>query len=288
MRTLVVGTGLIGGSIGLALRRAGTVVLLADAESDQAEIAASLGAGDVYRGGPVDLVVVAVPAGRIASVVVERLSAHPAAVVVDVGGVKAAVEREVLERAGPDAARYIGSHPLAGSEQSGPRAARADLFDGRRWGLVPSPRTAPAARRAALWLVRACGARPVELTADDHDRAVAVTSHLPQLVASALAGQLGGLTDAECALSGPGLRDTARLARSPAGLWEQIAVANAGPIEAALERFAATLDAVRAALAAAARHPGPAAEAALAAAVHDLIRDGAAGIRRLDAGEPPA
>src|SRR5699024_7091608 len=132
------------------------------------------------------------------------------------------------EALGGDMASFVGGHPVAGRERSGPVAARADLFAGRPWVLVPG-QAAPSAVAAVRQLVAAAGAVPIEMTAAEHDAALAAVSHLPQLVASALAGSLLPLPDGAVGLAGQGLRDTIRIAASDPALWAEIAVANAGP-----------------------------------------------------------
>jgi prephenate dehydrogenase len=230
---LVVGTGLLGTSIGLALRRCGVEVLLRDVNPQNLTIARSVGAGvdaaDV-RLPEVQLVVVAVPPDHLADEIVAALEAG-AAVVTDVGSVKAAPLRAVADRV--DAAsltRYVGSHPMAGSERSGPFAASSALFDGRPWAVTPDPDADPAAVAAVTALARACGATPVTLTPDEHDEAVARTSHLPHLLAALVAGRLTDAPAAHLALSGQGVRDVTRIAAGDPALWQQIIAGNADAV----------------------------------------------------------
>jgi prephenate dehydrogenase len=163
--------------------------------------------------------------------------------------------------------RFLGSHPVAGRELSGPAHASADLFRDRPWVLCPAAGTAPEAVAAVRRLADACGAMPVELDAATHDRLFAHLSHVPQLVASALAATLASLTAEGAALAGAGIRDTTRLADSDPAMWTEIALANAAPVAAGLRDVADELRAVAEGLA------GPDG----AAAVHDLMSRGRAG-----------
>ena len=171
---VVVGAGLIGASVGCALTAAGYSVHLQDRQISHARVAAGLGAGTVEPAQPdrVDLVVVAVRPDAIAGVVAESLETFPRATVTDVGSVKAGV-LDALWRRAVDLARYVGSHPMAGSQHSGPLTARADLFADRTWVVTPHRRSEAAAVARVQAAVRACGARPVVMDVDDHDAAVA-------------------------------------------------------------------------------------------------------------------
>ncbi|HEY7043399.1 MAG TPA: prephenate dehydrogenase/arogenate dehydrogenase family protein, partial [Nocardioidaceae bacterium] len=135
----------------------------------------------------------------------------------------------VLE-SGIDAGRYVGGHPMAGSERSGPLASAADLFDGRAWAVVPHSASTPQAVAVVRWLAHTCGAVSTEMDAADHDLAVARISHLPHLLAALTAGQLGQAPAAHLALAGQGVRDVTRIAAGDPALWRQIAAANAGPL----------------------------------------------------------
>ena len=188
----VVGTGLLGTSIGLACRRAGLEVILQDTSAEHLRTATGLGAGRA-RGDHerAQLVVVAVPPDHLGEVVLEYLAATEA-VVTDVGSIKSEPARTVAAGAAADAlARYVGGHPMAGSERSGPLAASAALFDGRPWAITPHDTSDPAAVALVEELADRCGAVPVRLSPEDHDRAVARTSHLPHLLAVLVAGRFG-------------------------------------------------------------------------------------------------
>jgi prephenate dehydrogenase len=267
---LVVGAGLIGTSIGLALRDAGTNVLLDDADPARTALAAELGAGrPLTRGDRADHAVIAVPPSAVAAVV-KRVQEHRlAATQSDVASVKRAT-LDAVAAAGCDLAAFVGGHPVAGRERPGPAAARPDLFAGRAWILTPTAATSERAVRAAREVAAACGARPVEMAPDAHDAAMALVSHTPQLVASALASLLADAEPAAVALAGQGLRDTTRVAASDPALWTDIALANAAAVAPLLDRLARTLhDAARSL------------SIADGAGVRALLEQGAAGRARL-------
>ncbi|HSX99850.1 MAG TPA: prephenate dehydrogenase/arogenate dehydrogenase family protein, partial [Streptomyces sp.] len=191
MRTaLVIGTGLIGTSAALALVQRGVAVHLADHDPEQARTAAALGAGtDEAPAGPVDLAIVAAPPAHVAATLADAMRRGLARGYLDVASVKGGPRRE-LEELGLDLTCYIGSHPMAGREKSGPLAATADLFEGRPWVLTPTRDTDTEVLNLALELVSHCRAVPVVMDADTHDRAVALVSHMPHLVSSLVAARL--------------------------------------------------------------------------------------------------
>jgi prephenate dehydrogenase len=210
-------------------------VHLKDQTVSHARVAASLGAGSLSEPVPdeVSLVVVAVPPTAIAEVVVRCLTAYPAATVTDVGSVKAGVLDTVWRR-GDDLGRYVGSHPMAGSQHSGPVTARADLFDGRTWVVAPHRRSEAASVQQVVALVEACRAHLVLMDVDDHDAAVARVSHLPHLMSVLMAGHLTSVSPEDLLLAGQGLRDVTRIAGGDPGLWEQILSANSSAVLAEL------------------------------------------------------
>lgn len=240
---VVVGSGLLGTSIGLALRRAGIEVHLDDVNPENVKIASGLGAG--VAGSVADdaqLVVVAVPPDHLSERIVDSLG-RSTAYVTDVGSVKSDPLREVAARV--DAAqlrRYAGSHPMAGSERSGPLAASAALFDGRPWAVTPHDSSSTTAVDLVEELVRLCGATAVRLSPDEHDQAVARTSHLPHLLAALVAGQLAEAPATHMLLSGQGVRDVTRIAAGDPTLWQQIVTANATAIAGLLHEVREDLD----------------------------------------------
>ncbi len=244
----IVGAGLLGASIGLALRERGVDVVLDDVSPSALELSIDYGAGRAAVDGDVPaLVIVCVPPDVVSRVVAAQLTAYPNALVTDVASVKVAPLEE-LRALGADLSRYIGSHPMAGRERGGAISARADLFIGRPWVIAGhddiSYRAAAQVEQLALDL----GALPIEMSAEEHDRNVALVSHTPQVVASLLARRLGGATDSAVSLAGQGLRDTTRIASSEPELWVQILGANAGPVSGILKALRDDLDAMIAAL----------------------------------------
>ena len=242
---LVIGSGLIGASIGLALRAAGLEVWLDDADTGALRVAVERGAGrsGLPPGDP-DLVVVAVHPAATAQVVEDALRLYVNATVSDVSSTKTELQREIEAR-GVDLGRFVPGHPLAGREVSGPAAARADLFADRVWALAPGKTTDPRRTASMAAVVALLGAVPVLTTPEEHDRAVALTSHTPQVVASLVAAGLHSLGENEVRLSGQGLRDVTRLAASDPDLWTEILTSNAGPVAAALDGLIGRLTSVR-------------------------------------------
>ncbi|GAA4040162.1 prephenate dehydrogenase [Nonomuraea soli] len=277
MRTvLILGTGLIGTSIGLALRGKGVEVLLADRDLTSVRLARELGAGDEWHyDDKVDLAVVAVPPAHVASELRGLQSRGVARFYTDVASVKAQLIDDAQAR-GCDMSTYVGSHPLAGREKSGPGAARADLFLGRPWALCPTGETAPEARQAVLDLIGLCGANAVEVSAEEHDQAVAVVSHAPHVAASAVAARLADASDVALGLAGTGVRDVTRVAGSDPGLWLGILSGNATPVAEVLE--AVSRDLAEAAVALRGLASG---DPAAAEDVTQLLKRGVAGHGRI-------
>ena len=244
----IVGAGLLGSSIGHALRARGVDVVLDDTSPAQLRLAIDYGAGRAACADDAPaLVVVAVPPDVTADVIERELAAHPQAVVTDVASVKLEPLRRLRER-GVDLTRYIGSHPLAGRERGGAIAARADIFIGRPWVVCRDGETRAGDLALVEGLALDLGAMPIEMTPEEHDEAVALTSHVPQLVASLLAGRFVDAPEGSLRLAGQGVRDTTRIAASAPELWVQILGANAAPVVDVLDALAADLTAVSAAL----------------------------------------
>lgn len=245
---LVVGAGLLGTSVALACRRAGIEVLLADHNAEHLRTATGLGAGrPLVPGDRPQLVVVAVSPDSLGQVVADALSTGAA--VTDVGSVKTRPLAEVASLVGPDVlVRYVGSHPMAGSERSGPLASHPALFDGRPWAITPHDTSDPAAVDLVEALVRICGGVAVRLTPEEHDRAVARTSHLPHLMSALVAGRLADAPSEHLALSGQGVRDVTRVAASDPALWQQILTANSDAVLDLLDEVREQLDHLRVAV----------------------------------------
>lgn len=260
---LVIGTGLLGTSLALALTAAGVEVQLSDTSPTSLALARDMGAGTVRteQSAKPALVVVATPPDVTAAVVLGALAAHPGAVVTDVASVKDRIAAEVRARGGEAVARYVGSHPMAGRERSGAGAADSDLFVGRPWVVVADGAT-PEAELVVRNLAVDVGATPVRMTAAEQDGSVAAVSHVPQLVSSLLAARLEDLPEASLALAGQGLRDTTRIAASDPRLWSAILVGNAGPVVEQLRKVREDLDGLIEGIAPAAIDPGSPAYAA--------------------------
>ena len=252
MRIAVIGTGLIGGSIGLALRALDHVVAGYDRDADRLARALEIGAiaepapsiAAAARGA--DLAFVALPVGAIAGAVAE-LIALGVPLVTDVGSVKGPIVDEVTRRCGADAARFVGGHPMAGSEQEGVDGARDDLFVGAAWVLTPTPATGEHAYATVSSLLRDMKAEVVTVTPEDHDVLVSFVSHVPQLAASTLM-DVATAREAEhralLRLAAGGFRDMTRIAASHPSIWLDILTTNR---DAVLDALDAYLDGLRAA-----------------------------------------
>ncbi len=244
---LVVGTGLIGTSAALALRRQEVVVYLSDVDAHAVRLARELGAGQEWTGQHVELALIAVPPHVVGERLADLQKQGAARVYTDVASVKVDPIADA-ERRGCDPTSYVPGHPLAGGERSGPAAARVDLFRDRPWALCPGPSTDADAVRLVRAVVTLCGAKAVVVGAAEHDVAVALVSHVPHVVASALAASMTGADDVALGLAGRGLRDATRIAAGDPLLWREILRGNAQPVAEVLERVAADLGVAVAAL----------------------------------------
>jgi prephenate dehydrogenase len=250
----IVGVGLIGGSFGLALKKAGFRGAILGVSSE-ATIRAALERGAIDRGAALDqaareadLLYLAQPIGRILDTLhhLDPL-VQPQALITDAGSTKHAIvteARKLVRRC-----QFLGGHPLAGKEKRGVAEAEADLFRGRTYVLTPaSPDElqTPAARAFVEWLER-IGAKPVVLGAAEHDRLVSFTSHLPQLASTALAATVADNLTApdDLQVAGPGLIDSTRLALSAYELWRDILATNTESIEQALTAYINELELLR-------------------------------------------
>ncbi len=242
---LVVGTGLLGTSVGLALRRAGVAVRLRDRDPRALAEAVRLGAGraDDGTGPPASIAVVAVPPAATGAVVTAVLAEGAAEYATDVASVKAVPVAQVAAAAA-EPGRYVGGHPMAGREVSGPQNALVDLFEGRRWVLCPDGGTDPHAVTRALAVVRAAGAVPVTMPPDEHDAAVALVSHAPHVVAALVARRMLDAPEHEVRLAGQGVTDVTRIAAGDPALWTEILTANSAAVARVLHRLRGDLDRV--------------------------------------------
>jgi prephenate dehydrogenase len=255
----IVGVGLIGGSIGLALRerKLAQKIVGIGRRRESLEQALTLGCVDhictsiAEAVQQAELVVVCTPVESIAAHIAEAAAAAPrGCLFTDAGSTKAQIVEDAqnaLSKAFPDKLPFVGSHPLAGSEKNGPQAAADDLFDGRVVVVTPTQRTDKVAAVAIEELWQSLGARCVRMTADEHDAIIARTSHLPHLVASALAAMTPN-NGHSLPLTGSGWADTTRIAAGDPELWRQIFLANRGPTLNALADFERVLSSWRRAL----------------------------------------
>lgn len=215
----IVGSGLIGTSIALALSAADVPVEMTDSDPHRASLAQDLvGMKGLEQ---VDLVLLSLPTSQLQQVIKREFSLNPKSVFMDVGSVKTKPVREI--ELNPEISRrFCGSHPMAGREIGGPEAARSDLFMGRPWIYTPSNNCDQDVLETVVELIQTLGATPIQMTPDEHDSAVALISHLPQISASLLASQLHRGPAAWLALAGQGVRDSTRIAASDPKLWREI------------------------------------------------------------------
>lgn len=254
-RIFLIGTGLIGGSIGLGLKIAGATVRGFDVDEANSRAALDLGALDEIaseiEGGvdEADIVVVATPVGEILTTI-ERVAstAAPGTLVTDVGSTKSGIVSEAERVLGTDRT-FVGGHPMAGSEGEGVRAARPDLFDGALWILTPTERTDSAAYRRMNALVASLGARTLALDPAEHDRLVALVSHLPYAIATSLMALADEEGDPRVFQAAAGsFRDVTRTAGSNPRIWRDIFASNREAVVRELEQFGLRLDEMRAAV----------------------------------------
>jgi prephenate dehydrogenase len=256
-RVAIVGVGLIGGSLALALRRAGAVtsIVAADRDLQALERAAALGVIDraaesiseAARGA--DLVVVALPVRAIGPALHDvGLTLEPHAVVTDVGSTKMEVVRIAREELRERFARFVPAHPIAGRESSGVEAATAELFRGARAVITPEPETAAEAIDVVRGCWEAAGARVTSLAAAVHDRIFAAVSHLPHVLSFALVSEIASREDAAelFGFAAGGFRDFTRIAASSPEMWRDIALQNKAALLEELDRYEARLAVFRA------------------------------------------
>jgi prephenate dehydrogenase len=219
----IVGSGLIGTSIGLGLVQRGISVQMVDSDPDAQALAIDL-IGGVEVSTP-EIVVLALPISKLPLVIEAEFELNPHSTFMDVGSVKNEVLLHVKTIKGLSA-RFLPTHPMAGREIGGAASARADLFQGRSWILTPDQDCSSQSKDLVLELINHLGSSPIELPADAHDAAVARISHLPQIAASLVAKQLTGTPAEWMELAGQGLRDTTRIAGSDENLWKEIIFSN--------------------------------------------------------------
>jgi len=219
---LVVGTGLIGTSIALGLTAQGLNVFLSDIDATAIDNAIKVSGATRHTNQDISLVIVATPPASTAKVIAAAVKDHPLAVVTDVASVKGSIFRELEQIGITDWDRIVGGHPMAGREVTGAIGAQGNLFLDRPWVIASSELTSSESTAMVEELVKSLGAFPVFRTIDEHDRAVALISHTPQVVASVLAGELMDAEGSYIELAGQGIRDTIRIAGSDSDLWTEI------------------------------------------------------------------
>ena len=247
LRVEIIGGGLIGTSIGLKVAQIGGFARIKDADPGHERVANELLGPALLRPetNP-DIVVIATPVSAIPVSVSAALLSNADATVIDTGSIKTKVILEtstLLQKSSSGAlmARFVPSHPMAGREMSGPASARSDLFEGRAWAITPHKESVEAPLATAESFIQALGATVYRLEASEHDRQVAMTSHLPQVLSSALAGILHEPLD----LAGQGLRDMTRLANSDPKMWQPILEGNRETLTLLLEEIIKSINALK-------------------------------------------
>lgn len=254
---VVVGVGLIGGSLALGLKRAGVGARIVGVSSP-ATLEAARGMGAVDSGVPyermgealaeADGAFLCTPIERILELLPEAVAAmRPGAILSDVGSTKRAIVGRAQDAAG-SGVHFVGGHPMAGSEHRGISAADPFLFQNAIYVLTPAEGVPEPALDALDGLVSRLGARTVRMDPETHDQVAAAVSHLPQMMATALVGMVGRLNEADghhLRMAAGGFRDLTRIASSPYGMWRDICRTNAGPIREMIDRFIETLQGIR-------------------------------------------
>lgn len=238
----IVGSGLIGTSIGLCLKSAGVEVEMVDIDLKSAQLAQ-----DLVKSTPIeqpDLILVAVPISSNQRVVIEQLKANPDSIVCDLASVKSDLLVKV-EQLSDNPENFISLHPMAGREHSGAQNARGDLFMGRAWVVITGSKSSDKARSIADALIKICEGSSYQMNGTEHDLAVAQVSHLPQILSSALAASLLEVSDDKLNISGQGIRDLTRLANSDSKLWSEILLANQPALSTVLSKIISQLQEIQ-------------------------------------------
>ena len=253
----LVGTGLIGGSFALALKQAGAVRQVLGVGRNPVSLARAQQCGlidravDWVEAGQADCILLALPVGETEAVL-RQLAPHlkPGAIITDAGSTKLKVVDAARAVLGVRVADFVPGHPIAGSEQSGPDAAHADLYRGKKIVLTPLAETRADALETVKALWQATGAQVETLEAAQHDRVFAAVSHLPHLAAFALVDELAQRADGDTyfRLAASGFRDFTRIAGSSPEMWRDIALANKAPLLAELDAYLLALQTLRAAV----------------------------------------
>ena len=224
----IVGAGLLGTSLALALKNSNISVELVDVDANHLALAKAL-VGDEGLSTSPEVVVLAIPATALMGVIESEYALNPGATFIDIASTKTKSLLEI-EKFPAIARQFCGTHPMAGRERGGPHGARADLFEDRAWIYCPTSETSPESLSRTLELIALSGAIAVAMSGPEHDQAVALISHLPQITSSLLAKQLHGAKSDWFSVAGQGLRDTTRIAASDPALWGEIIHANQNQI----------------------------------------------------------
>ena len=255
-KLVIFGVGLIGGSLALALKRRKSVARVVGVGRSRANLLAArrLGIIDEIAASPAaalrdaDLVLLAVPLGQTAAVLAQ-IAPHlgPRTIVTDAGSTKCDVIAHARRYLGAAFVRFVPAHPIAGTENSGARAAFAELFDGHELIVTPEAETDTRALRLVSALWKLAGMRVVKMRATDHDRVFALVSHLPHVLAFGLVGQLAGRNDAATLSchTGGGFRDFTRIAGSSPEMWRDVCLANRNALLTALDDYLEALERLR-------------------------------------------
>lgn len=246
-RVHVIGCGLIGASIALALAKNSIDVTVADVNPEHLDIARSMGLHVHNHQVFPDIVFVCVPPTQAARVLATASSDFPDATITDVTSVKSAVLASAAEL-GVDSGRFVSAHPMAGREVSGPRAARSDLFEDRVWVVTPTASSEPHRVRSVEHIIELMGSSWVQMSAEHHDRVVALVSHAPQILSSILASELADQESQDLAISGAALSDMTRIAASDPVLWKEILLANSTEVIEVMDSVISSMNKLRAAI----------------------------------------
>ena len=258
-RLAIIGCGLMGGSVALALKRAGCVdhVVGYSRSAETRETALDMGVIDEAAAGiatavrDADMVILATPVGALATtlqIIAPHLSVD--CILTDVGSTKSDVAAIAKQELGRHAARFVPSHPIAGKEHAGVLHAEADLYDERKVIMTPLPHNALGAIGAVQAMWQICGADVVTMTPQNHDRVFAAVSHLPHLLAFSYINGLANQADSDTffALAGPGFRDFTRIAGANPDMWRDVFKSNRDAIKEQIDQFRTALDSFEAAL----------------------------------------
>lgn len=238
----IIGTGLVGTSVALALRNRGVKTLLYDRDEEAMQDAIRRGAGSLLcsEDGPADLVVIATPPAAVAETLLQAQNKSLGTAYTDVASLKNGVI-QAATTLGCDLRTYIPGHPIAGGERSGPAAARSDLFMNRTWIFCPNSDTSPEAIALGIALATLTGSKSQIMDSNTHDHIMALVSHAPHLLSSAMAAQLADASDIAVELVGTGLRDVTRIAAGDIALWTEILSLNADFVAQVLDTIADNL-----------------------------------------------